>query len=300
MPDNTAQPPSLITKFRSSHQLPEAFAAVATDYYLPLAQLLVATASSANVPLVGINGGQGTGKSTLAEFLRLACADLGGLNVVAFSIDDFYLTRAERLILGKTIHPLLQIRGLPGTHDVELLYRCIREIRSAGVNDTVRVPRFDKANDDRFPDDQWLKVLGPVDLIILEGWCVGSRSQEPQALLTPVNDLEKHEDAEGICRAYANSQLGGQYDSLFAELDVLIFLAAPSVEAIVRWRNEQEQKLAFMVEHQGQHLMSRTEIRRFVQLFERLTLHNLATLPEVADVVLNLNESHSVVSMGTT
>ncbi len=38
------------------------------------------------------------------------------------------------------------------------------------------------------------------------------------------------------------------------------------------------------------------QVREFVQHFERITLHNLAVLPQRADVVLWLGQDHQVVS----
>lgn len=296
MPDNSGPFSTLLAEFRAQHQLPDAFVSTAQSHYVPLAEHLIALAASHETPLVGINGAQGTGKSTLANFLRLACRQTGGLNVVEFSIDDFYLTRDERAALGRAVHPLLRVRGLPGTHDLKLLSRCIADLKSAGKDDTVAVPVFDKADDDRAEPSDWQQVTGPVDLIILEGWCVGSRGQPATELGDPINDLERQEDPSGVCREHANLQLAGDYHQLFAQLDSLIFLAAPSFDAIVRWRSLQEKKLANSLDGSGKRLMNKEEIVRFVRLFERITRWNLQTLPNVADVVLQLNEAHQVVN----
>lgn len=296
MPDNSDAVTTMLAEFMTQHQLPDAFASTARKHFLPLARQLISLASGKTTPFVGINGAQGTGKSTLAKFLKQACRQLGGLTVVEFSIDDFYLTRKERAALGRTVHPLLQIRGLPGTHDLDLLTSCLTALKQCGADDSVAIPFFDKANDDRAPRAEWQQVAGPVDLIILEGWCVGSRSQPASELPIPVNNLESQEDQAGSCRSYANTQLAERYESLFDQLDFLIFLAAPSFDAIVRWRSLQEEKLESSLAGEGKHLMSPAEIVRFVQLFERLTRHNLAALPEFADVVLQLNEAHQVVS----
>ena len=60
-----------------------------------------------------MNGAQGSGKSTLARFLQLYLEKLYGLSVVILSLDDLYLTRAERIALAEEVHPLLETRGVP-------------------------------------------------------------------------------------------------------------------------------------------------------------------------------------------
>ena len=51
--------------------------------------------------VVAINGGaQGTGKSTLSRFLSDFFRVSAGLNACVLSLDDLYLSRADRLALG--------------------------------------------------------------------------------------------------------------------------------------------------------------------------------------------------------
>ena len=73
-----------------------------------------------------------------------------------------------------------------------------------------------------------------------------------------------------------------------------MFLGAPSFEAVFRWRLEQEQKLAET--SSGAAIMTAEEVARFIRFYERLTRHNLRTLPQRADVVLTLDENHAVVA----
>ena len=107
--------------------------------------------------LIGLNGAQGSGKSTLASLL----ADLieAGFNksVLSLSLDDFYLTRSERRLLSKDIHPLLLTRGVPGTHDIELATSVIHKLKQP-INKPVAVPIFDKAADDRVAECDWRMV----------------------------------------------------------------------------------------------------------------------------------------------
>src|SRR4030095_9784384 len=96
----------------------------ARNTWLPLARSLAddATAVAARPLCIAIAGAQGSGKTTLGEVLTEQLV-LAGVSAVACSLDDFYLTRAGRIELARSEHPLLITRGVPGTHDVDL---CIR------------------------------------------------------------------------------------------------------------------------------------------------------------------------------
>ena len=75
---------------------------------------------------VGLAGGQGTGKTTISSIIKIILEKYFKLKVFKISIDDFYKTRKERLNLSKRIHPMLMTRGVPGTHDVDLILSCIK------------------------------------------------------------------------------------------------------------------------------------------------------------------------------
>jgi len=242
--------------------------------------------------LLGISGAQGTGKSTLADYLHQALDVDFGLRVAVLSLDDFYLTRAERQQLAATVHPLLSTRGVPGTHDLQMLTRCITELRTLDAATHAELPRFDKANDDRAPRHCWPRISGPVDLIILEGWCIGSLAQDDADLLTPGNALERQFDADGSWRRYVNERLKSDYAALFADLDALLVLQAPSFDAVYGWRLEQERKLAMRSGPAPNSIMSSEQLALFVQHYERITRANLAALPDVADIVLYLGADH--------
>ena len=63
--------------------------------------------------IVGLSGGQGTGKTTISSIIKIILEKYFKLNVFKISIDDFYKTRKERIILSKKVHPLLKTRGDP-------------------------------------------------------------------------------------------------------------------------------------------------------------------------------------------
>ena len=246
--------------------------------------------------MLGINGAQGTGKSTLADFLCLATESMFEWRVAVLSIDDFYRTREERQALCQAVHPLLRTRGVPGTHDTDMLARYLGRLRQLNEDECIALPRFDKAADDRADESRWPVVRGPIDLVILEGWCVGSVAQPNSELRLPINSLERKEDPDGAWRSYVNDQLKANYKQIFDQLDYLIFMRAPSFDAILRWRVEQEEKLADVSPKGSSGLMSREQIERFLQFYERLTRANLAALPNCADVVFSLDATHSISS----
>ncbi len=284
-------------EFCSRHQLPQAFQRIAEEYYLPLARKLPELRPETGPLFLGINGAQGTGKSTLADFLRLVCTSMFDWNVAVLSLDDFYYTREERTALANDVHPLLMTRGVPGTHDTVMLAQCLSELRRVRRHEEVSLPRFDKAIDDRACDSRWPVVSGPIDLVILEGWCVGSQSQAEADFREAINELERGEDRDGAWRRYANDQLRTHYAAIFDQLDMLVFLKAPSFDAILHWRLQQELKLAEKSPADSAGLMNKDDIMRFLQFYERLTRVNLATLPGKADVVFHLDESHNVTSL---
>lgn len=229
-------------------------------------------------------GLQGTGKSTLAARIADAAATRG-VRAVVLSIDDFYLDRPERLALGRDVHPLLATRGPPGTHDVALACDVVDRLLGGAP---VRLPRFDKIDDVRLPESSWPVVDG-CGLVIFEGWFLRVPPQDAAALAEPVNALERDEDGAGTWRRYCNDALARDFPALWSRLPRLVFFRAPSFDVVPGWRWQQECTL--QARHPDRRAMSRAEVERFVQLFERVSRHALDTLPSVADHVLRLDAS---------
>lgn len=282
------------TRFIAAEALPAEFAATARAICEPLAERLGAAAQGAGPGFtVGICGTQASGKSTLAAVVAHLLRDRG-LRVAVLSLDDLYLTHAERQDLGRRVHPLLATRGVPGTHDVPLGLAVLDALARPGET---RLPRFDKARDDRRPLADGEPVQGPVDVILFEGWCVGARPQPPEALAGPVNDLERDEDPDGRWRAHANAALAGPYRELFARLNRLVLLQAPCFETVLAWRREQERKLRERLAREGSdpsrapvlRAMDDAQVARFIAHYERLTRWILEEMPGRADVVIRLD-----------
>lgn len=233
---------------------------------------------------LAVSGGQGAGKSTLSMLLEQAFR-LQGVRGLVLSLDDFYLSHGERQVLAAREHPLLATRGVPGTHDVERLTDTLAAVFEPGPH---RLPRFDKGRDDRDPEPVWFE--GPADIVVIEGWCVGARPQPLEQLSTPVNALEREQDPDGRWRSYVNTALAGSYQQLFEKIDRLLYLAVPDIDAVVRWRGEQE------LQRPPQQRMSDDAIREFVAHYQRLTQWMLLTTAEAADFVGFLDASHQLTS----
>lgn len=229
--------------------------------------------------VVGISGAQGSGKSTLADEL-VAQLLQQGIRAAAVSLDDYYLSKAQRQQLALAIHPLLVQRGVPGTHDIA---RAIADAKAVLAGVEVTLPQFDKALDEpvaALPAQQ-------LDALIVEGWCLGVAPQTAAELAVPVNALEAGEDTDGRWRHYVNSQLAGLYADYWLLLKPLIWLKAPDWQSVCRWRAKQEQQL-WRERGRG---MTEAELVRFMLPFQRLTLASWRQLPSAADFVINLNQN---------
>jgi D-glycerate 3-kinase len=232
--------------------------------------------------LVGLCGAQGSGKSTTAKRLAQALAAAGSA-VAVLSLDDFYLTRAERSRLGRDVHRLLATRGVPGTHDMPKLNATIDELLAG--HGPVTVQTFDKTIDDTAPPAVWPRYIAPVDIVLLEGWCIGARAMPADSLSTPINTLERDEDPDARWRGFINKALRGIYQQTFDRIDLSILLKAPDFAHIPAWRLEQEQRLARSPA--APPAMTAPEIARFVSHYERLTRWILQQEP--AELVIDID-----------
>ena len=280
------------TSLIAEEGLDASYASIVRNWWLPLAEAIARRRGDERTGrglVVGINGAQGSGKSTLCRFLQAILHTEFGLSTATLSLDDLYLPLSERNHLGQTIHPLLATRGPPGTHDISLGLATI-EGAVAGRG-TLLLPRFDKSRDDRCARSDWEPIDAPVDILLFEGWMVAARPQSCKALIRPVNVLEAEDDVEGVWRQYANISLGTDYPALFGKIDFLVALIAPSFERVREWRLLQEHKLR---KRTGGG-MSDTEVARFMQFYERLTRQMLTEIPQRANVSVKLDLSHNPV-----
>lgn len=248
-----------------------------------------AVRSAPRLPLVvGICGAQGSGKSTLAAHLaeRLGGA---GLRLATLSLDDLYKTRSERQRMAREVHPLFATRGVPGTHDVALGLETIAALERG---EAAPLPRFDKSADDRAPREGWPLAPAGTQVLLLEGWCVGARPLPDVS--EPVNALETLEDPSGLWRSHANAALAGEYQHLFARIDLLVLLAAPGWEVVAKWREQQEAELRAKG---GAAVMNPAQVSRFIQHYERLTRWILEEMPMRADLTVRLGPDREVLGL---
>lgn len=215
------------------------------------------------IPLIGVAGAQGSGKSYQCRLLAAANQP----RFAHFSLDDVYRTRAEREELATETHPLFITRGPPGTHDLGLAARTIEKIRRATPAQSVRLPRFDKLTDDTAPESTWPLYGGPAEAIVFDGWCLGADPFEPGDLETAVNALERNEDVTGVWRETIDYELRATYQPFFDLFDAMIYLQAPNWEIVRTWRGQQEEQALG-------HALTATEnaaLDRFVMHYERIT-----------------------------
>jgi D-glycerate 3-kinase len=278
------------------HQLDTGYLAVALKWFAPLAQALMEHQKSANRPvLVALNGCQGSGKTTISDYLCTSLTEEYGLSAVALSLDDFYFTWDERQALATSVHPLLATRGVPGTHDMALLRQTLQQLLDAHRAEPVTIPRFDKAADDRRPTLNGERHTNPVQLVLLEGWCLGAEPQTADMLSQPINTLEQDEDPTGQWRRYSNATLSRDFRSLYSLVDQWIMLRAPSFDCVYDWRREQERKLAATLPPgRASKLMNDNALRRFIQHYERITRRCLDTLPPRVHHLFSLDEQRQV------
>ncbi len=247
--------------------------------------------------LIGVAGAQGSGKTHACTLLEAANRP----RFAHFSLDDVYLTKAERVwradnissfsavrdedgnfdvlhVARPQIERLLLTRGPPGTHDLGLAKNVIA---SLGKPLPTRLPRFDKASNDRAPVTAWPVFQGPAEAILVDGWCLGATPPSPT---DPINDVER-EDADGIWWRETETQLRKVYAPFFAMFDAIIYLRAPNWESVRRWRRQQEEQLL------GRDLTpeEETKLDRFMQHYERITRSMMAG-GHCADVVVELDE----------
>ena len=247
-----------------------------------LSILLTPFLSSDEIKIIGITGSQGSGKTTFAQSLVTSLRSRKPLTV-SLSLDDFYLSKTARGELAESVHPLLATRGVPGTHETDLLEKVLNQVASEGMPKEISVPTFDKARDDRGPNKS-----AYVGKLVLEGWCLGAAAQSVQDLREPVNDLEREEDSSGEWRSWVNSQIQSRYHRLWQKVDFWIRLIPPSFTSVFEWRKKQEEQLDIRKR------MSDTDLKRFIQHYERLTRWQWEGEKLLPGLEIHLDENHRV------
>ncbi len=267
------------------------------SFLIPISFWISNKAKKSKPYLIGLAGGQGTGKTTISSILKIILTKYFKLSVFKISIDDLYKTRKDRIKLSKKIHPLLKTRGVPGTHDVNFMFDLLKKINKKKFSQ-YRIPKFNKAIDDRLKRKSWYLVKRVPDVIIFEGWCVGARAEKKITLKKSINSLEKKEDKNYKWRKFVNRQLQTKYKKLFSKLDCMLFLKAGSFKLLQSWRLKQESLLKLNSKNKANDkVMSKNEVLTFMQTYQRITQNMFKFAPKYSSIVLNLNRNHEIKSI---
>ncbi len=264
------------------------------SYLIPLCFWISKKINRKKPLIIGVAGGQGTGKTTITSILSLILRTYFKLNVFKVSIDDFYKTRNERRILSLTEHPLLITRGVPGTHDHKIISNFFKKVKKKNFKN-IKLPKFDKSIDDRCKKKLWYKLNFRPDVVILEGWCVGAKAQNNTKLKKPINFLEKVKDRNLIWRKYVNTQLKTNYKKLFNHLDEIVYLKSSSFKLLQEWRIKQEKKLRLNSKKKNNlKIMSKGDVINFMQTYQRITQNMFKDAPKYASIIFKLDSKHQI------
>ena len=266
------------------------------SFLIPLCFWINGKADKKKPYFVGLAGGQGTGKTTTSSLIKIILSKYFKLNVFRISIDDFYKTRKERISLSKRVHPMLLTRGVPGTHDINMMLNFFKKSKSKKFK-RLKLPTFNKAIDDRFSKKHWYDLKKKPDVIIFEGWCVGAKSEKNDTLKRTINSMEKTKDQKQIWRKYVNDQLKTKYRKLYSQLNCLIYLKAKDFSLLQKWRLKQERKLWIKSKKSSNtKIMSKQDVLSFMQTYQRVTQNMFRYMPKYASIIINLNSNHQIKS----
>ncbi|KAI8054356.1 P-loop containing nucleoside triphosphate hydrolase protein [Syncephalis plumigaleata] len=222
--------------------------------------------------IVGLNGPQGIGKTTLTSALALQLTN-AGYRVYLLSIDDLYMTHADQCTLATTTaNPLLARRGLPGTHDIDIGAEILEAFRND--HSDIRVPRYDKSlyNGEGDRCAEWTDwhvsstASSAPRILLFEGWCLGFCPIGHQEIVSKLTT-----PSEGVLHRYSLNQLSWINTILerythawYSFLDLFVVLEAESLDSVYVWREQQEQALR---QRTGGNGMSPAVVRSFVDTF---------------------------------
>jgi len=264
------------------------------SFLIPICFWIFKKAKKKSPLIIGLAGGQGSGKTTISSILSLILKKYFKLKVFKISIDDFYKTKKQREILSKDKHSLLLTRGVPGTHDINIMLDFFRKIKTKNFK-SLKLPKFNKANDDRYKKKHWYKLKSRPDVVIFEGWCVGAKPQSLRLLKKPINALERAYDKSLKWRQFVNLQLKTNYKKLYSQLDSLLYLKVKNFNLLKKWRIKQEEKLWLKSKsRKNLKIMNKKEVINFMQTYQRITEQMFKDAPKYSSIIMNLNKNHQI------
>ena len=234
-----------------------------------------------------IAGSQGAGKSTLTKIFKLVLEKIFKKKVMLLSIDDYYLSKKKRLELSKKIHPLLITRGVPGTHNIEVLKKDVLSFEKKKF--PIITPTFNKLKDDI---SNKKKIVKNAEILLLEGWCCGAPSINKEYLIENINSLESKLDKNKKWRQFYNSQLKRDYKKVFSLFDQQIYIQPPSFNYIIKWRYAQEKNNA--LKSRRKDFMNKNDLQVFIQHYEKLTKWMMKTMPAKADILIKIDSNQKI------
>jgi D-glycerate 3-kinase len=260
------------------------------NLWLPLAIQIACQRKKLNRTLIqGVLGGQGTGKTTLADVIQLLLKHLG-YSSVAISIDDLYKTYDERKRLQQQ-DPRLIWRGPPGTHDVALGIEVLDKLRNCDPEESISIPRFDKSVHNGAGDRCESEKVKNIDIVLFEGWFVGAYPVAESMFENAPPPIATQEDK--LFAIDTNRRLK-EYLPLWEKLDRLLVLYPVDYRLSKQWRKQAEHKMIA----KGKSGMNDDEIDRFVEYFWRSLHPELFITPltknsELVNMVININADHT-------
>ena len=267
------------------------------SFLIPVSFWIASKVKNKKPFIVGLGGGQGAGKTTITSIISIVLKKYFKLSVFKISIDDFYKTRKERFLLSKKLHPLLMTRGVPGTHDINFILDFFKKVKDNKFK-SLRLPKFNKAIDDRCKKKLWYSIKKRPDVIIFEGWCVGARAEKNNTLKKAINSIEKIDDIKLIWRKFVNQQLKSKYKKLYNQLNCLLYLKVNNFGLLQRWRLKQERKLWLKNRKLSNNkVMSKKEVIKFMGTYQRVTQNMLKGVPKYASIIFNLNSNQQIKSV---
>lgn len=220
--------------------------------------------------MVGLQGPQGCGKTTLCDALLQHLQDTG-LKVAVLSLDDLYRTHdgLEKVARDHPNNPLLAGRGPPGTHDMELASSIIRKVIHINEgNGHVDLPVFDKSlcNGEGDRSEKTVPVDGPLDIFILEGWSVGFGPLTSSAL----EQRYKKKDGKYFSKhtleslRQLNDALIEVSQEVYPHFSVLVQVEPTSYDFVFDWRLQQEHAMKAANGGKG---MTDEQVHKFVERY---------------------------------
>ena len=235
-----------------------------------------------------VSGPQGSGKTTFTGVVKKELTKKK-LKVLVLSIDDFYFGKKDRSKLSTLISPLLQTRGVPGTHNLKYLKEVLTIFLSSKKR-TYKLPQFSKAEDDLLKSKYHLLKF-PYDVFILEGWCINYQGEQSSTLKQPVNSMEKNFDQNLQWRKYVNKKSKEYFKAIYSKSDCSILLRIPSFKYVFKYRKKQEMSIP------KNKRMSNDQLKKFISFYERITKNLLMSKKNKFDIEITIKPNHNYTAL---